>query len=163
MTPLATCTHSKDLTKLAILPDYRHPLILCIVLWSQKKLGVQQEVRRCQQEGQKPNLQQPTHSKDTTKSDILPDYKHPWMLCLTLRTRQKVLKYDFQSEFSMPKIIRIFPIFVSIKNKSLVANILVTLISKPLYLLKTCPIFDEAAKLFKSSEDSYNLGVCIIL
>jgi hypothetical protein len=42
-----------------------------------------------------------------TKLAILSDFKHPQMLCLALQPHQKVPKLDFQSEFSMPKIIRI--------------------------------------------------------
>ena len=52
-------------------------------------------------------------------SASLPDYKHTRMLCLPLRPRQKVLESDFQSEFSMSKIIQILLIFFSMKNKSL--------------------------------------------
>jgi hypothetical protein len=40
------------------------------------------------------------------------------MLCLALPPRRKVQKLDFQSEFSMSKIIRIFQFFF-IENKSL--------------------------------------------
>ena len=54
-----------------------------------------------------------------------------------------------------------FWFFFSIKNKSLGAHFLLKLfllgsILKPLYLLKACPIFDEAAKLCKASKDAYN-------
>ena len=41
------------------------------------------------------------------------------MLCLALPARRKVRKLDFQSEFSMSKIIRIFLIFFSLKNNRL--------------------------------------------
>ena len=50
--------------------------------------------------------------KGITKLAILPDYKRPGMLCLDLPARCKVQKLDFQSEFSMSKIIRIFLIFL---------------------------------------------------
>jgi hypothetical protein len=38
------------------------------------------------------------------------------MLCLALPARRKVRKLDFQSEFSMSKIIRIFLIFFFIEE-----------------------------------------------
>jgi len=38
---------------------------------------------------------------------ILPDYKSPGLLCLALPAWRKVQKLDFQSEFSMSKIIQI--------------------------------------------------------
>ena len=43
-----------------------------------------------------------------TKLAIFRDYKRPGMLCLALPAQRKVQKLDFQSEFSMSKIIRIF-------------------------------------------------------
>jgi hypothetical protein len=86
------------------------------------------------------------------------------MLCLPLPARHKELKLDFQSEFSMSKIIRIFLIFFSLSNKILGAlfcynNFLVTSILKPLQMVKSCPIFDQAAKLEKASRDTYNPGL----
>ena len=57
-------------------------------------------------------------SKGLTKLAILPDYKRPGMLCLALPDLRRVCKLDFQSEFSMSKIIRIFLIFFFIKKLS---------------------------------------------
>ena len=58
-----------------------------------------------------------THfSKGLTKLAILPDYKRPGMLCLALPARRKVQKLDFQSEFSMSKIIRILTQFSKFNN-----------------------------------------------
>ena len=54
--------------------------------------------------------------KGHTKLAIILDYKRPVMLCLALPARRKVLKLDFQSEFSMSKIIRIFLIFFFIEE-----------------------------------------------
>jgi hypothetical protein len=51
------------------------------------------------------HLRQPNFSKDLTKLAIILDYKRPGMLCLALPARHKVLKLDFQSEFSMSNII----------------------------------------------------------
>ena len=77
-------------------------------------------------------------------------------------------KFDFQSQFSMSKIIRIFLNFFSLKNTNLEApffvigifdkiNFLITL------LLKLGQIFDEVAKLGKSTQDAYNPGKWLIL
>ena len=63
-------------------------------------------------------------SKGLTKLAILPDYKRPGMLCLALPARRKVQKLDFQSEFSMSKIIRSSLNFFSSKNKKLGAHFL---------------------------------------
>ena len=49
------------------------------------------------------------------------------MLCLDFRPCQKVPKLDFQCEFSMLKIIQIFQIFFSMKNKKLGAHFLLKL------------------------------------
>ena len=54
-----------------------------------------------------------------TKLAILPDYKRPEILCLALQARRKVQKLDFQSEFSMSKIIPISLIFFPLKNNRL--------------------------------------------
>ena len=40
---------------------------------------------------------------------------------------------------------------------------LVTSILKPLPMVKSCPIFDQAAKLGKASMDAYNAGLLLIL
>ena len=75
---------------------------------------------------------------------------------------------DFQSHFSKSKIIRIFLNFFSLKNTNLEAyflllaffdkiNFLTTL------LLKLGQIFDEVAKLGKSTQDAYNPGKWLIL
>ena len=53
----------------------------------------------------KGHLRQPKFSNGLTKLAILPDYKHPRMLCLALPPCGKVRKLDFQSEFSISKII----------------------------------------------------------
>ena len=53
--------------------------------------------------------------KGLTKLAILPD-------CLALPPSRKVPKLDFHCEFSMSKIIRIFGIFPSLKNKNLGAH-----------------------------------------
>ena len=58
--------------------------------------------------------------------------------------------------------------FFSMKNISLgkhflLKYFLVTSILKPDYLLKSCPVFDEAAKLGKASEDAYNQTGWLIL
>ena len=47
---------------------------------------------------------------------FLPDYKRPGMLCLALPAHRKMRKLDFQSEFSMSKIIRIFLNFFFIEE-----------------------------------------------
>ena len=62
-------------------------------------------------ESRKRHLRRPHFSKRLSKLAILPDYKCPRMLCLALPARRKVRKLDFQSEFSMSKIIRISLIF----------------------------------------------------
>ena len=54
----------------------------------------------------------PDFSKGLTKFAILPNYKCPRMLCLGLLPHREVLKLDFQSGFSMSKIIKIFFIFL---------------------------------------------------
>ena len=56
-------------------------------------------------ESRKRHLRRPHFSKRLTKLAIFPDYKRPGMLCLALPARCKVRKLDFQSEFSMSKII----------------------------------------------------------
>ena len=40
---------------------------------------------------------------------------------------------------------------------------MVTSILKPLQMVKSCPIFDQAAKLGKASRDAYNQGLLLIL
>ena len=77
---------------------------------------------------------------------ILADYKHPRMLFLSLPLRRKVQKLDFQSEFSMSKIILTFLIFFSLKNKSLGTHYLlkcffVTSILKNSFITKIRPNF----------------------
>ena len=64
-------------------------------------------LRQCH-EGRNRHLRRPHFSKWLTKLAIFPDYKRSGMLCLALPARRKVRKLDFQSEFSMSKIIRIF-------------------------------------------------------
>ena len=85
------------------------------------------------------------------------------MLCLALPACRKVQKMDFQSQFSMSKIIRIFLNFFFIEAHFLLLaffdkiNFLTTL------LLKLGQIFDEVAKLGKSTQDAYNQGKWLIL
>ena len=67
-------------------------------------------------EGRKRHLWRPHFSKGLTKLAILRDYERSGMLCLALPARLKVRKLDFQSEFSISKIIRIFLNFFSWKN-----------------------------------------------
>ena len=86
------------------------------------------------------------------------------MLSLALPAQRKVQKLDFQSEFSMSKIIQIFLIFFSLKNKNLGVHFLLKLFFgdinlKTTFLLKSGLIFDNAAKLGKVTRDPYNLGV----
>ena len=57
------------------------------------------------------HLWQPNFSKGLTKLAVILDYKHPGTIFLALPAHRKVLKLDFQSEFYMSKIIRIFLIF----------------------------------------------------
>ena len=91
------------------------------------------------------------------------------MICLALPARRKVQKLDFQSEFSMSKIIRIFLNFFSLKNNRLGAHFLLKMIfdnfkfKKKTLLLKLGQIFDEVAKLGKLTQDTYNRGRWLIL
>ena len=83
------------------------------------------------------------------------------MLCLlALPPHRNVQKLDFQSEFSMSKIIQIFLI--------LGAHFLLKLFFgnfnfKTTFLLKSGLIFDKAAKLGKTSWDAYNQRGWLIL
>ena len=52
------------------------------------------------------------------------DYKYPGTLFLALPARRKVLRLDFLSEFHMSKMIQIFLIFFSLRNKILGAHFL---------------------------------------
>ena len=77
---------------------------------------------------------------------------------------QKVPKFDFQSQFSMSKMIRIFLNFFSLKNINLGDHfLLLTFFDKINFLttllLKLGQIFDEVANLGKSTQDTYNLGI----
>ena len=82
---------------------------------------------------------------------------------------QKVPKFDFQSQFSMSKIIRIFlDFFFSLKNTNLEAHFLLLAFFDKInflttLLLKLGQIFDEVAKLGKSTQDAYNPGKWLIL
>ena len=58
----------------------------------------------------------PLETQGITKLAILPDYKRPGMLCLASPACRKVRKMDFQSQFSMSKIIRIFLNFFFIEE-----------------------------------------------
>ena len=90
------------------------------------------------------------------------------MLCLALPACRKVRKMDFQSQFSMSKIIGIFLIFFSLKNTNLEAHFLLLAFFDKInflttLLLKLGQIFDEVAKLGKSTQDAYNWGKWLIL
>ena len=90
------------------------------------------------------------------------------MLCLALPACRKVQKMDFQSQFSMSKIIRIFLNFFSLKNTNLEAHFLLLAFFDKInflttLLLKLGQIFDEVAKLGKSTQDAYNPGKWLIL
>ena len=90
------------------------------------------------------------------------------MLCLALPARHKVQKLDFQSECSMSKIIRFFLNLFSLKNNSLGAHFLLRCFFdhfkfKKTLLLNLGQIFDEVAKLGKSTQDAYNRGGWLIL
>ena len=90
------------------------------------------------------------------------------MLCLALPACRKVRKLDFQSEFSMSKIIESFSIFFSLKNTNLGAHfLLLTLFDNINFsttlLLKLGQIFDKVAKLGKSTQDAHNPGKWLIL
>ena len=91
------------------------------------------------------------------------------MLCLALPACRKVQKMDFQSQFSMSKIIRIFlNFFFSLKNTNLEAHFLLLAFFDKInflttLLLKLGQIFDEVAKLGKSTQDAHNPGKWLIL
>ena len=75
---------------------------------------------------------------------------------------------DFQSQFSVSKIIRIFLNFFLLKNTNLEAHfLLLALFDKinflTILLLKLGQIFDEVAKLGKSTQDAYNPRKWLIL
>ena len=81
---------------------------------------------------------------------------------------QKVPKFDFQSQFSMSKIIQIFLNFFSLKNTNLEAQFLLLAFfdkinSLTTLLLKLGQIFDDVAKLGKSTQDAYNPEKWLIL
>ena len=100
----------------------------------------------------------PFFSKGLTKLAILPNYRHPLILCLAFRSCQKLRKSNFQSEFLCQKSSETFWHFFQCRI------ILVTSILKALYLLsKIMPIFDDPAKLCKAMEYAYNQGVGVIL
>ena len=91
------------------------------------------------------------------------------MLCLALPACRKVRKMDFQSQFSMSKIIRIFlNFFFPLKNTNLEAHFLLLAFFDKInflttLLLKLGQIFDEVAKLGKSTQEAYNPGKWLIL
>ena len=75
---------------------------------------------------------------------------------------------DFQSEFFYVKNHSNLSDFFSLRNKILgvhflLNDFLVTSILKPLHMVKSCPIFDQAAKLGKASRDTFNPGLWLIL
>ena len=67
------------------------------------------------------------------------------MLCLALPARRKELKLDFQSKFFLLKLY-----FGNINFETTC-------------LLKSDPIFDQAAKLGKASRNAYDPGLWLIL
>ena len=81
---------------------------------------------------------------------------------------QKGPKFDFQSYFLCQKSSESFSIFFSLKNTNLGAHFLLLKLfdninfSTPL-LVKLGQIFDEVAKLGKSTQDAHNLGKWLIL
>ena len=90
------------------------------------------------------------------------------MLCLALPACRKVQKMDFQSQFSMSKIIRIFLNFFLSKNTNLEAQFLLLAFFDEInflttLLLKLGQIFDEVAKLGKSIQEAYNPEKWLIL
>ena len=87
---------------------------------------------------------------------------------LALPACRKVRKMDFQSQFSMSKIMQIFLNFFSLKNTNLEAHFLLLAFFDKInflttLLLKLGQIFDEVAKLGKSTQDAYNPGKWLIL
>ena len=84
-----------------------------------------------------------------------------WILRIGVMGRcQKVPKFDFQSQFSMSKIIGIFLIFFSLKNIIFCYwHFLTTSIFNSLYFLKRCPIFDSVP-LNQVSKFNHFLWVC---
>ena len=90
------------------------------------------------------------------------------MLCLALPACRKVRILDFQSEFSMSKIIRIFLNFFFIEEYQFRSTFFVIGIFwsdqfLTTLLLKLGQIFDKVAKLGKSTQDAYNPGKWLIL
>ena len=70
---------------------------------------------------------------------------------------------DFQSQFSIKKLSESFSISFSLKNINLGANFLLLAFFDKInflttLLLKLGQIFDEVAKLGKSTQDAYNPG-----
>ena len=99
---------------------------------------------------------------------IILHYKCPGIICLALPARCKVLKLDFQSNYSMSKINRIFLFIFSLRNKILGAHFLLkwsfgNFNFKTTSLLKSGPIFDQAAKLVKAFRDALYPGLWLIL
>ena len=80
---------------------------------------------------------------------------------------QKVPKSDFQSQFSMSKIIRIFLIFFNIevyKKVFCYCHFLKTSIFEPLCFLKWCPIFDGPCEhLWKSNQKNIIILLIFLL
>ena len=75
---------------------------------------------------------------------------------------------DFQSQFSMSKIIRIFLNFFFIEEYKFRSTFLLLAFFDKInflttLLLKLGQIFDEVAKLGKSTQDAYNPGKWLIL
>ena len=78
-----------------------------------------------------------------------------------LPPRRKVPKFDFQSEFSMSKIIGIFLILIFFWRirKWFFGNFNF----KTTFLLELDPIFDKAAKLGKVTQDTNNQGGLLLV
>ena len=90
------------------------------------------------------------------------------MLCLALPACLKVQKWTFKVNFLCQKSSESFSIFFSLKNTNLEAhNLLLAFFDKINFLttlfLKLGQIFDEVAKLGKSTQDAHNLGKWLIL
>ena len=94
------------------------------------------------------HLWPPTYSEDLTKLAILPDYECPLMLCLVFGL---IKKMDFQGESLNLFKSKIIKIFIFFSRKSLGAHIMLKL------------FFDEATKLCKISEDTYDWTTWLIL
>ena len=85
------------------------------------------------------------------------------MFCLALPACRKVRKMDFQSQFSMSKIIRIFLNFFFTEEYKFRSTFFDKINFLTTLLQKLGQIFDEVAKLGKSTQDAYNPGKWLIV